>query len=43
MAEAEWYCHECETHGGGSPNFMTPAEHIDVAHDGGIAEIESVK
>jgi hypothetical protein len=38
---AEWYCHECETFGGGSPNHMTMQEHIDFAHYGGIVQMES--
>jgi len=42
MARASWYCHECETHGGGEPNNMTMKEHIDFAHDAGIVEMEEV-
>lgn len=40
MAEAQWYCAECETFGGGPPNNMTPEEHIEFAHDGGLARIQ---
>lgn len=40
---AVWYCHDCETHGGGPPNHMSPQEHIDYAHDGYMAEIEYVE
>lgn len=39
MAKANWYCVECETHGGGPPNYMTKEEHIDAEHDGGIARV----
>lgn len=42
MAEAEWYCQECDTHGGGPPCNMTMKEHIDFAHDGGIVKMEEV-
>lgn len=42
MAKAAWYCHDCETHGGGPPNNMTMAEHVDYAHDGYAAEMEVV-
>lgn len=42
MATANWYCHECETFGGGMPNEMTPTEHIDFAHDGGIVKMSKV-
>jgi len=42
MSKAKWYCHGCETHGGGSPNYMTMQEHIDFAHDGGIVRMEKV-
>lgn len=38
MATANWYCHECDTHGGN----MTMQEHIDFAHDGGIVKMEEV-
>lgn len=40
MARAEWYCVDCDTFGGGPPNNQSPEEHIDEAHDGGIARIE---
>lgn len=40
MAIAEWYCHRCETYGGGEPNNMTMEEHIDLQHDGGIVKME---
>jgi hypothetical protein len=38
MAEAKWYCYECDTHGGN----MTMKEHIDFAHEGYIVEMELV-
>jgi hypothetical protein len=42
MVEASWYCYDCDTFGGGPPNNMTMEEHIDYAHDGGIAKMEKV-
>lgn len=39
MAAAEWWCAECQTFGGGSPNYMTKEAHIDLVHDGGVAEM----
>jgi hypothetical protein len=42
MAKAKWYCHECETHGGGKPNNLTMQEHIDYAHDKSIVRMEKV-
>jgi len=39
---AEWYCHECDTYGGGSPNYVSMQAHVDFKHDGMIAEMESV-
>lgn len=36
MAESRHYCAECDTHFGGPPNHMTPEEHADYAHDGGV-------
>jgi len=42
MAEAEWYCLECKTHGGGPPCNMTMKEHIDLEHDGMIARIQEL-
>lgn len=40
--EASWYCHSCQTYGGGEPNNMTIEEHIDFAHDGYLARVEEV-
>jgi len=42
MAEAEWFCHVCDTHGGGPPCNQTMTEHIDEVHDGGLARMEKV-
>lgn len=36
MSGAEHYCATCDTHFGGAPNYVTPEEHADIAHDGGI-------
>lgn len=36
MAEAEHYCADCDTHFGGPPNYMTPEEHVNYAHDSGV-------
>jgi len=36
MPHADHYCADCDTHFGGPPNNMTPEEHADVAHDGGL-------
>lgn len=36
MASAEHYCHSCDTHYGGPPNFITPEEHAAVAHEDGV-------
>lgn len=41
-AEAEWYCHDCETYGGGPPNHMSMEEHINFAHNGYMAEMEEI-
>lgn len=42
MARATHYCITCETHIGGPPNDISPEEHIEIAHDGGLAQIEAV-
>lgn len=39
MAEARHYCVECDTHFGGRPNYVSPEEHIDIAHEGCAARI----
>lgn len=39
MARAQHYYIDCETHFGGPPNHVTPTEHVDIAHDCGIAQI----
>lgn len=36
MARAKHYCADCDTHFGGPPNYVTPQEHADIAHDGGV-------
>lgn len=36
MAQAKHYCADCDTHFGGPPNNISPAEHADVAHGGGM-------
>ena len=36
MAQASHYCRDCDTHFGGPPNNITPEEHAEIAHDGGI-------
>lgn len=36
MAKSKHYCATCDTHFGGSPNYITPKEHADIAHDGGL-------
>lgn len=36
MARANHYCADCDTHFGGPPNYVTPEEHADIAHDGGL-------
>lgn len=36
MAEANHYCADCDTHFGGPPNHMTPEEHADFTHGGGM-------
>jgi len=36
MAEANHYCADCDTHFGGPPNYVTPEEHADIAHNGGV-------
>lgn len=40
MGDASWYCHICDTYGGGSPNNMSMKEHIDFAHSGGLVRME---
>jgi len=40
---ARWFCEVCQTFGGGAPNYMTTAEHIDVAHDGGIVRMRMIE
>lgn len=35
MVESKHYCADCQTHFGGSPNYVTPEEHADIAHGGG--------
>lgn len=39
MNEAQWYCADCETHGGGPPNYQTMEEHVEQAHDGVAARM----
>lgn len=39
MAEANYYCATCDTHFGGPPNNVTIEEHIEHAHDGGMARV----
>lgn len=36
MARAKHYCADCETHFGGPPNNITPEEHANTAHNGGM-------
>lgn len=36
MARSKHYCADCDTHFGGPPNNVTPEQHAEVAHDGGI-------
>lgn len=36
MAKAQHYCQDCDTHFGGPPNFITPKQHADIAHNGGV-------
>lgn len=36
MAKAKHYCAECQTHFGGPPNYISPEEHANIEHDGGI-------
>jgi hypothetical protein len=42
MTRANWYCQECETHGGGPPCNMTMKEHIDLEHNGEIARMKEL-
>lgn len=34
MVESKHYCADCDTHYGGSPNYISPEEHADIAHEG---------
>jgi hypothetical protein len=36
MAQSKHYCADCETHFGGPPNYVTPEEHADHRHNGGL-------
>lgn len=36
MAEAKHYCATCDTHFGGPPNYISPEEHANIAHEGGV-------
>lgn len=36
MAQSKHYCAICDTHFGGPPNNITPEQHADTAHDGGL-------
>ena len=36
MAESKHCCAECDTHFGGPPNDVTPEEHAEIAHEGGL-------
>jgi len=40
---ARWFCEVCQTFGGGAPNYMTTAEHIDAVHDGGIVRMRMIE
>lgn len=42
MSRASWYCHKCETYGGGEPCNMSMKEHIDFEHEGGIVRMKEV-
>jgi hypothetical protein len=43
MARAKWYCNTCETYFGGAPNYISPKQHTDVSHDGGIIRAERAR
>lgn len=36
MPRAKHYCATCDTHFGGEPNNVTPQEHADIEHNGGM-------
>jgi len=36
MPQSQHYCAECDTHFGGPPNNISPEQHADIAHDGGL-------
>lgn len=36
MARAKHYCATCDTHFGSDPNNVTPEEHANIEHDGGM-------
>lgn len=40
--KAKWYCHDCDTYGGGPPGYMKMEDHVDFAHDGFVAKMEEV-
>jgi hypothetical protein len=36
MARSQHYCADCNTHFGGPPENITPKEHADLKHNGGL-------
>lgn len=36
MSRAKHYCADCDTHFGGDPNNITPEEHANIEHNGGM-------
>lgn len=36
MPKSRHYCADCDTHFGGPPDNITPEEHAEIEHNGGI-------